>query len=342
MRYWLAFDEEWFAKRQTLLLWLLNAPILLHWFRWCLRIRRHDCMPSEYICEIGPNRFMVWLDENRLRADIRTHWKFSKRIYYAFRPLWWMMHAWDTLADPFCPQLSFGFATLTAYPNAGAAGPDTVDGRVIRSASEAWATLIAGAGTAAYPLETGNQCVQMDGTATTDVFSNCNRALFLFSTKSLKASAITAATLSLWGYFKQDTLSTGPDVNIYSSNPASNTNLVAGDYNTFGSTPFSTTVTYSLFNETNTVYTDFILNADGLAAIPIGGVAKLGTRDATHDAGGVKPNWISGGSSLLAVRYADLTGNVNDPKLVITYVPMSPILKPNRIRPRMFVPGIAR
>jgi len=118
------FGETWFEKHQRGLLWLLNFPMIRSWFRWCLKIHRYDCRTR--ITQIGPNRFS-WGDELfrengrwhlRRTTDFRTHPKFAKRLYYAFRPLWWTLHAWDWfIADRIVPALSWGFGSLTAYPD---------------------------------------------------------------------------------------------------------------------------------------------------------------------------------------------------------------------------------
>lgn len=71
----------------------------LYYKRRGIKIEKHLCLTGQW--------------------DFRTHDKFSKRLYYAFYPLWWTLHQWDTLfANNFAPQLNFGFDTLTAYPDA--------------------------------------------------------------------------------------------------------------------------------------------------------------------------------------------------------------------------------
>src|ERR1051325_3574255 len=154
---YLAFSKEWFKRHQKVLLILLNWPVVKYWFRWVMRIHSWDCPTSEKIAEIGPNyfvyaqviehvsceRFAKLSFKNRKphckikckgnhpiltrTADFRSHPKFAKRLYYAFRPVWWAMHIWDLAADRFIPRLSFGFDTLTAFPDAGT-GVTAVDG----------------------------------------------------------------------------------------------------------------------------------------------------------------------------------------------------------------------
>src|SRR3990167_6904029 len=84
-------------------------------------------------------------------ACFRTHDKYSKRLYFAFKPLWYILHALDwAMLDriEYAARFSFGFSTLTQYPGSIGAG-NKMDGRFSRTGiDEAWATIIAGAGTA--------------------------------------------------------------------------------------------------------------------------------------------------------------------------------------------------
>src|SRR5438105_15444444 len=95
----MVFDRDWFLQHQTKLLWLVNFPLTRRWFRWVLRIRPGDPGFRGIICEVSPDNYKVvrgFKDgELELSADFRTHPKFAKRLYYAFRPLWWMIHLWD-------------------------------------------------------------------------------------------------------------------------------------------------------------------------------------------------------------------------------------------------------
>ncbi|MHB8840998.1 MAG: hypothetical protein ACYC56_04280 [Candidatus Aquicultor sp.] len=140
----LAFDDGWFRKHQRLLVWLLNAPVIKIWFRWVLRIRKSDCHLNEKINLILPNQFhknaRIVGDKIFATADFRTHWKYSKRIYYAFKWVWWALHFWDWLiADRFLPELSFGLFTLNSYPNQGETGPGC-DGFIQRRQDDTYTT----------------------------------------------------------------------------------------------------------------------------------------------------------------------------------------------------------
>lgn len=116
----LAFGHEWFALHQHRLLWCLNSPGIGRLMRRSLRINMADVsMPrNTKIVEIAPNHYTVQLPSGEYRSDFRTHPKYAKRVYYSWKTVWWLMHYWDEVfADRRVPALSFGFATLTAYPD---------------------------------------------------------------------------------------------------------------------------------------------------------------------------------------------------------------------------------
>ena len=321
----LAFSKGWFQKHQRGLLWLCNAPIIKYWFRWILRVQR-DIPIDKTINSLLPNcitygRRFVDIDRVEQKTDFRTHPKFAKRIYFAFKPLWWSLHYWDALfADRLVPQWSFGFLTLTTYPDPN---PETttVDGFAERTGvdTEAWATIIAGAGNAFNDSSSTARFVRIESGSLSGQWNTLTRGIFLFNTSTLGATAVvSAATCSLSGSIKVDDVGWTPDVNLYSANPVSNTALANGSYGLLGSTAFSTAITYAAFSAAG--YNDFVLNASGLAAISLTGVTKLGTRNANYDVAAVSPTGAAGFAiARLEGESADTAGTTSDPKLVITY-----------------------
>ncbi len=328
----LAFTDNWFSKHQRLLLWLANAPIVKHWFRWILKIQKYDCPTNVRITEIFANRFSYgdrlfekdgeWLLERT--TDFRTHPKFGKRIYFAFRPLWWMVHAWDwALADRFIPAWSYGFSTLTAYPDGGDPAATAVDGNVLRSGllNEAWGTIRAGAGNSHDALNQPNHFVEWEDAAAghTNQWNQLVRSIFLFDTSSLGAGAtISAATLSLFGTSKQDDHANTPNIDIYTSTPGSNTTLADSDFGQLGSTSQTgSPTTYASFS--TSAYNNFVFNATGLGNISKTGISKFGARNANYDVANVAPTWGASGITKLAGNFAEAATKASpDPKLVVT------------------------
>lgn len=322
----MVFDDAWFARHQQALLKLLNHWATRRWFRWVLCIRPYDIGYVGVIVELRPNSYTVlhrWRPDGGadVTTDFRTHAKFAKRLYTAFLPIWLALHAFDwAIADRWCPRLSFGFLTLTAFPDAGNPGSATVDGSLYRinAGGESWSTLIAGAGTSVSGAITDDVYFEFIAHTTSGNWTRLVRSIFHFDTSALGSSAsISAATLSLFGQYKADPGSNTPDTNIYSSTVTSNTTLAASDFSQVGSTAFATAIGFSSFS--TTAYNDFTLNASGISNISLTGVSKFSARNANYDAAAASPTWSSGIDSYCGGFYADQTGTTNDPKLVVTY-----------------------
>ena len=301
------FNKEWFNKHQSKLLWLLRFRL----FRYLLRI---DC--NETINRIEPNAywFGAVYDGKKVtvKADFRTHDKYSKRLYHAFKPLWYAFHYWDKVANLFIPQWNLGFDTLTAYPDPS---PETttVDGHVGYTGSGETYSQVrdAASGTNAVDSET-----------TLDIMSRFNgsnyiirRGFFLFDTSSLTASAtISAATLSLSSNTGNNSNANSTSINIYATTPASNTALVSADYSQIGSTAqCDTSINISSLTSG---YNDFVLNSTGLGNISKTGVSKFGGRIVERDVTSSAPT----GTNYAAIYAAEQAGVTNDPKLVVTYL----------------------
>jgi hypothetical protein len=305
------FDKLWFQKYQKLLLYFANTFI----GRYILRIQgKRSLVGKNKIVGITPNA-IYWKKGKTYVAEFRTHNKFSKRLYYAFYPLWWLMHQWDTLfANNFQPAWNLGFDTTgDLFPAAGSNSP--VDGQVSRiGVNETLATIVAGAGTA-FNNAYGNLSTYLLATGTSGQYSNLDRSIFLFDTSVIPAGAtIDSAVVSLYGAAKNNGLGS-PDLIIVASSPASTSTLANGDFQTIGSVSFGS-VTYANFSLV--AYNDITLNASGRANITKAGISKFGARN-SFDFNGSGATWASGADSYVQPWEADRAGTSEDPKLVVTY-----------------------
>jgi hypothetical protein len=311
-----AFTKEFFKRHQSKLLWLLNGS-----FRDLFR--KIMCIDEvRNIYEFQPNNYKIITgfteDNAKVEATFFTHDKFAKRLYHAFKPLWWAMHAWDwAFADRIAPSLSFGFDTLTAYPDANPES-STVDGYVGRQVStETWSTLRDNANGTTPNDDSGSYGIiaTVESSTTSDQWAKIFRGIFLFDTSSITdGNTIDSATLSLYSDYTQDDFGSG-EVDICSSNPASNTALANGDYDSFGTTSF---VTKALSTISDGSYNEFSLNASGLAAISDTGITKLGCRIG-WDIDNSPPTWANNDTTTSQYTGADYTGTTRDPKLVVVY-----------------------
>ena len=194
-----------------------------------------------------------------------------------------------------------------------------------------WANLRNGAGTAADPSDNDGY-VGWGCALNVNKYDDLSRSIFLFDTSSLGlANVIISAEFR---FYLRWTSGWGPDegsppwgadsyLNVFSSNPASNTNLVAADYAIarFGSTPFSEA---KRWEDMSSGYYTFVLNADGLAAISRTGITKLALRESIYDAAGATPPYYKTDGTAYGqhwrIYFAD-NGSYK-PRLTVTYEPI--------------------
>ena len=213
---------------------------------------------------------------------------------------------------------SVGHTTTTCNPD-----PDpestSVDGFVFRlSDNSTWADMHDGAGTHAIPSALIGEIEIQDGT-TDNTYRNIVRNPLLFDCSAIPdTDTVTSATVSLYGSSKTDALSITPTISIYTSTPASNTNLVTGDYNiaSWGSTALANTISYASWSTTG--YNDFTMT--DLTVISKTAVSKLGAREAAYDGANSPATTTNNGapnSSIIEWIGADETGTSTDPLLTV-------------------------
>jgi len=211
-----------------------------------------------------------------------------------------------------------GNTTSTFYSDAGTGGT-TVDGEVAEDTPNlTWAGIRGAAGDTANNLETTEFIPIIYSSVTTDRWVYLSRGIYTFDTSSISdTDDISSTTLSLYGLSKEDNLIITPNVNVYSAAPASDNILVAGDFDSLGTTAFSTAIEYG--NLSISGYNDFSFNATGIAAVSKAGITKLGVRNQNYDADNSAPTWASDTYSAFVHYMADQTGTTNDPKLVVVH-----------------------
>jgi hypothetical protein len=141
-----------------------------------------------------------------------------------------------------------GNTTDIYYPDAD---PETssVDGQVgfANAGANTWTTVHDGTANTAYPTGQGMRA-DIGAYTTSNTWSNLNRAFILFNTSLMDdTDVVSSSTLSLMRIAVDTENFTGTTYNIYSSSPATTTDLVVTDYGNVGTTPFSTAKAYSSF-----------------------------------------------------------------------------------------------
>lgn len=222
------------------------------------------------------------------------------------------------------PRAAFAGATYPVYADTTSTfypDPNTettsVDGYCSRfPAAESWAAIRGGDGTSSGASDAGvNMSHYADRDATGTLWDGLTRTLVLFDTSAIPdTDIISAATLSL-----------KPDVIVDNGNQssvitvgvtASNTALADSDFqsNTSGTTFASIDVT-SLSVGT---YTDYSLDAAGIANVSLTGISKFAAK-LSGDAANSEPSLAANTVVTIRCHSADAAGTTSDPKLVVTY-----------------------
>ncbi|GAI01715.1 unnamed protein product [marine sediment metagenome] len=160
--------------------------------------------------------------------------------------------------------------------------------------------------------------VTVIGSSREDKWWEIDRSIALFDTSVIPiGSTILSATLKLYLSCPYCQLP-GFAINIYSSDPLSNTEISIPDHLSLGATPFSTKLELTeVFNER---WESFPFNAAGLAAIVPGGITKLGFREANFDAPNITPPWPGSGQTYVGIWSAE-TFPYHPATLTVTWKP---------------------
>lgn len=211
-----------------------------------------------------------------------------------------------------------GLTTTTVYPDPS---PETttVDGYVGHDAGSGstWALIRGGAGTGAVDNVASFDYSPDVYSTSAPAFRSMHKNVYLFDTSTIPdGDTISDATLSLYGKTKYDPSSITPSTNITAIAPASNTALVAGDYDSFSDTAFATAVTYASFS--TSAYNDYVFNASGISSISLTGVSKYSLRF-TFDITNTAPTQTPADGPAYGFYYAETTGTTSDPKLAVVH-----------------------
>lgn len=311
----IVFGIKWFEKHQSKLLWLLNTPVIKYWFRWIMRIYCKDT-----INRITPNSYSfgakIVNDKIEVKTDFRTHDKYSKRLYYAFKPIWYVMHALDwAMLDRVeaLTHLSFGFSTLTQYP--GSIGTDNpVDGYIanVGGAGDPFSTVQSAS------TGTSTDTATDDSIPCQDSYNGSNyvirRGVFCFDTSSLTSGAIVSSVVfSIAGSGSATVNADTRTAYIVAATPAATNTLSTSDYSLVGSTTFASML-FSSWTTTDGTYNDFTLDSNGIANISKTGITKYGVRTS----GDISVSAPTGTNRIMG-WFSEKTGTSKDPKVVVTY-----------------------
>lgn len=220
-----------------------------------------------------------------------------------------------------------GKTTSTFYPDAHTEST-SVDGWISKGNSSVWSTTRDA--TSGALVDDGDDAIIQDNTGgegpstgkTSGGFFVVGRLFTLFDTSSIPDSdTISSATLSYYVSATANGDNDGDDwINIYTTSPASNTNLVLDDFDQIGSTAQSTQI--DIGSITTSAYNNWALNATGISNISKTGITKFGAREG-HDA--IDSAYAGGNNTrnYITVYLAEQSGTTTDPKLVVEHASAS-------------------
>ena len=307
----MVFDKQWFEKHQRLILFFANTVFGRKFF---------GVEAQNRIVCISPNAVTFDYDGKALTTEVRTHNKYSKRLYHGLKPLWELFHSWDTsFANTLKPAWNIGFDSFTQFPDASTGGT-TVDGdlKQVELAGTTFTAIRGGSGTDhTDTLTTFRLFMSTTGAGT---FDNLWRAVALFDTSSVGAGA--AVGTLMFSFCSSSTTDTFTDSVMWASaSPASNNDLVNADYAlaNFGTTGFGS-VAVSAINTSGTTYNDITANAAGRANINVTGISEFGLM-LKRDFDNNPPTGGVGQNENVTFIAADTAGTATDPKITVTYLP---------------------
>lgn len=212
-----------------------------------------------------------------------------------------------------------GRTTDTYYPS--------LDGYAWRdnngSPYQTWSALRSGAGTASGYTGTAYPSPIIGRGTSNSTWYRLGRSFFLFDTSAINdTDSVGSATFSFTSSSKANNAlvsSSGIDLVLSSSTPASNSAIADSDYSQVGRTSFGT-IFYASTTANSSTYNQINLNASGLAEINKTGVTRFGVR-AFADLSDSVPSGMGGegAASEIYMIMSEQSGTTADPKLVIEH-----------------------
>jgi len=219
----------------------------------------------------------------------------------------------------------------TFYPDPSDPGSYSIDGFVQHRTGTSgtgvdWSVIQSGAGTESGDSGADDGYVMIEADTTSNKWRIIDRTVRLFNTSSIPDNdTVTSATY----YDSTQTKNIynggvgGTAYNIYTSNPARDTVLEPGDFDSLGTTPLSTEINYASISGTEGNYNAWQLNNSGLNTISKTEITRLGVRESNFDAPNSAPTWTSAAYENVTFNNSEEDGVSKDPKLVVVhqYIP---------------------
>jgi len=316
-------ENDWMKNFQGLLLALANTS----------EGKDLLCIDDHGLPIIGMKKNVVLYDHgDEYMADFRVGAKWANVIRYRWKEIRKALVRVNDISLSKRTQVSLrgqrllvpaGAAQLTEYPDPH---PETTtcDGQVHRDTTgspESFSAQRNGNGTGVSDAS-ANGYFQLYADTSSNTFFNLCRCIYGFDTSAIGYSTIGSSnTVSMVGNAGVNNLGT-PDIALGGAAPASNTGLVAADFQTVTFTAFATALTYGSgwVNGTSTgAYNNFSLNTAGNNHIKMNGITWFSVMLSWDMANSFSGTWGSGQVTHQGSFMAEAGGTASDPKLVVNY-----------------------
>jgi hypothetical protein len=183
-----------------------------------------------------------------------------------------------------------------------------------------WSTYRSASGSSAFPCTDSFRVQIHQHASLVDQYREMDRTIVLFDTSALPDDAIISnVDMGLVGITGTQVDDFTDSVAIVTSTPATNTDVVAGDYAQTGTTLQAPTKTIASFTADSSTLSTMTLNATGRGNVSLTGITKFGLRT-ERDRANNPPAWVSDNISKLNFASADTTlPGDKRPRLVVTY-----------------------
>lgn len=212
-----------------------------------------------------------------------------------------------------------GNTTSTFYPS--------YDALLWRYDNAAYATAWAGAHSSTAADAVVNTALANGNYFGLGVFTGAGNAVEItrtgvfFDTSIIGTDTITSGTFSAYVTSKQNTNNDGRDyINLVQATPATNTQLVVGDFDQLGavSNPPQGATALDIGSITTGAYNDWILNATGISWINKTSITTFGVREG-HDIENVLPAASANQYNSILFYHSEQAGTSTDPVLVLVH-----------------------
>lgn len=310
------FNRDWFARNQRVLLFFCNWYVTRYVVRRILSIT-HIIKFKDRIDKLSTNNFRIVNNDGSYSQAFFTKARFSIIMAYQLRHFVTALHWFDmNIANQYIPQLNCGFDNATYYPDAHIESTSVDGDAIVDNCNMSWAQIIGANGTLSN--DDGNNLILASTTARTgspaNRFNINIRGIALFDSSGLDDSAVISAASFNFDSItnKADALGTF-DLHCILSSCASNTALVAADYQAFTRTNYGSIAWADI---SDSVWNRLSFNSTGIASVSKTGISKymfMSSWDYSQSFGGT---WVAGANSAVVASSADTT---SDPYLYVTY-----------------------